>query len=103
MYILVLPILGVAAGVSIPITYLHRYLERRRETQFTREMKDIGRWILWGDAVSQDTGRGTFIEEYPSIKGPYRLWWTSEDISCVSPYPCCFQELPWEFEDDGFF
>jgi hypothetical protein len=104
--IFVLPVmlvLLIAAGVSIPIAAVARHLSQRREARFTKEMKAVGRWIWWGGAGVQVTGRGTFIEEYRLGKEPYRLWWTSEDIAEISPRQCCFEEMPWEFEDDGFF
>lgn len=40
------------------------------------------------------------MEEYISIKGPYRLWVTSENLAEASPFPCCFEELPWF--DEGY-
>ena len=101
--LLMIPVLIVAAGVSIPVTLVGRYFTRRREAQFGVEMKLVGRWISWDEASSRVADGGTFIEEYLSFKGPYRLWWTSEDISKTSPHPCCFQDKPWEFEDGAFF
>jgi hypothetical protein len=29
-----------------------------------------------------------------SLKGPVRLWWTSDDVPAVSPHPCLFEEAP---------
>lgn len=98
-----IPVLLIAAGVSIPVSLVIRYFTRRREARFTTEMKAVGRWISWDETSSLVTDHGKFIEEYLAYKGPYRLWWTSEDISKLSPYPCCFEEMPFEFDDGGFF
>src|SRR6202022_2694008 len=45
------------------------------------EMKAADRLISWSEARSQvDSGRGTFIGESLPGNGPWRLWWTSEEI-----------------------
>ena len=35
---------------------------------------------------AEATGAGTAIGEYLSTKGPFRLWWTSEDVPATSPH-----------------
>src|ERR1700733_9146153 len=68
-------------------------------------MKSVGRLVPWIEAPSQgECGGGSFIGEQLTHKGPYRLWWTSEDISQLSPHPCCFEEYPdfWDPEHGRF-
>lgn len=103
--ILAVPVLFVAAGVSIPVTLVREWRARRREERFAAQMRKIGRSISWAEARSEvERGHGTFIGEYLSLKGPYRLWWTSDDVSVSSPHKCCFDEIPWgETESSDFF
>ena len=87
-----IPVLAVAAAVSIPVAGISLFFKRRGKTRFAARMKDAGRWISWAEAHSEvEQGRGTFIEETLSLKGPFRLWWTPEDIPAASPYPCRFE------------
>ena len=37
------------------------------------------------------------------MQGPYRLWWTSEAISELSPHLCCYEELPFGLKDYASF
>ena len=87
--ILAVPVLFVAAGVSIPVTLVREWRARRREERFAAQMRKIGRSISWAEARSEvERGHGTFIGEYLSLKGPYRLWWTSVYVSVSSPHKC---------------
>lgn len=50
-------------------------------------MKKAGRLMEWQEFKQVEaSGGGTAIGEYLSINGPFRLWWTPEDISRTSPY-----------------
>lgn len=92
--ILALPFLLTAAGLSIPVTVVQRHLERRRERRIRAELEVVGRWKPWLDATSEvGCGRGTIIEESLSFKGPCRLWWTSEDLPLIAPFPCYLRRL----------
>lgn len=100
--LLMIPVLGVAAAASIPVAGISRFIKRRGETRFAAQMKDARRWISWAEAHSEvERGRGTFIEENLSFKGPFRLWWTPEDIPAASPYPCSFEALADGFLEPG--
>jgi hypothetical protein len=102
--ILAIPVLFIAAAVSIPVSALHRSTERRRESRVAERLRQAGRTIRWADVLSEmNQNRGSLIEEYGSPKGPYRLWFTPENIVELSPHPCCFEELPWSEEDFGEF
>ena len=48
-------------------------------------MKEAGRLMEWQE-FKQVEGTGTPIGEYLSTKGPFRLWWTPDDIGATSPH-----------------
>ena len=102
--VLFVPVLLIAAPLSVPISWIRRYFERRREGRIAIALSGRGRSISWQQAgVEVASGHGTFIGEYLSPKGPFRLWWTPESIAEISPYQCCFEELPWGSEDAATF
>lgn len=82
-----IPLLFIGAAISIPWSYVYKLRRRRDEEKFVEEMNAVGRLMTWDEfqAVTQ-TGRGTVIGEYLSTKGPFRVWWTPEDIPAVSPH-----------------
>jgi hypothetical protein len=50
-------------------------------------MKVADRVMDWAELKSaMGVGKGTVIGEFLSMKGPFRLWWTPEDIPKTSPY-----------------
>ena len=82
-----LPLFLIAGALSIPWTYALKLRQRHREKQFAKQMEPSGRLITWKEFESAiENGRGTAIGESLSMKGPFRLWWTPEDIPVVSPY-----------------
>ena len=81
------PLFFLGAAVSIPWTYIQKSVQRRRERQFTEQMKKAHRLMDWqAFQQAQQNGTGTAIGEYLSTKGPFRLWWTAEDIQALSPH-----------------
>jgi hypothetical protein len=83
------PLLFLAAAVSIPWAYIQRLNQRRQERRFAREMKKAGRLMDWQEfRQTIESGTGTAIGESLSPKGPFRLWWTDEDIPTTSPFKC---------------
>ena len=84
-----LPLLLIAAAISIPWTRIHRLRQHRAEGKFAEQMNTAGRLMKWKDfELAIESGDGTIIGEYLSTKGPFRLWWTPEDIPALSPYRC---------------
>jgi hypothetical protein len=82
-----IPIMFLAAGVSIPWTYIRKSVQRLKERRFMERMKKAGRLMEWQEfkqAIA--SGEGTAIGEYLSIKGPFRIWWTPEAIPRTSPH-----------------
>jgi hypothetical protein len=50
-------------------------------------MEKSGRLMGWQEfRQAIDSGAGTVVGEYLSTKGPFRLWWTAEDIPAISPH-----------------
>lgn len=99
--ILAIPVLLVAAAFSMPLSAFHRSAEQRRESRIVDALRQSGRTICWADALCQvNLNRGSFIEEYGSLKGPYRLWFTPENLDASSPHPCNFEEFPWTDDDE---
>jgi len=84
-----LPLLFIAAAVSIPWSMIRRVVVRRRERRFSEQMAALGRTTPWEDFDrSLNEKRGTSIGEYLSWKGPCRLWWTPDDLPNLSPHKC---------------
>jgi hypothetical protein len=86
--ILLVPILMMAAVVSIPYAWARRTLVKRKELRFKRRMKSMARLKTWNDVESCLADKtATFVVESLSMKGPSRLWWTPDRISEISPFP----------------
>jgi hypothetical protein len=84
-----LPLFLIAGALSIPWTYVLRLRQRRQERQFATLMESSGRIMTWKEfETAIENGQGTAIGEFLSMKGPFRLWWTREDIPAVSPHSC---------------
>jgi hypothetical protein len=84
-----LPLLFIAWAVSIPWSSLRRVVVRRRERRFSQQMSAAGRTMAWEDFEGAlNEKRGTAVGEYLSLKGPFRLWWTPDDIPLLSPHKC---------------
>jgi hypothetical protein len=89
LFPIVVPALLIGAAISIPWTQIMRVKQRRDEARFAKQMKVAGRIMGWAELKSAiGEGKGTVIGEYLSMKGPFRLWWTPEDIPRTSPYAC---------------
>ncbi len=99
--LLLIPVLFIGAAISIPWVYIQRRVRRRREKRFTEEMQAVGRHMTWKELeLAIANNQGTIIGEYLSSKGPFRLWWTEEDIPAVSPYKCDRKEHVAWFEPE---
>jgi hypothetical protein len=86
--VLLLPLLLVGGVLSIPYTIVWRIVKSRRERRFANSMKADGRVIDWEHFIAEiNAGHGTLIVERFSFKGPIRMWWTSEDVYEICPYP----------------
>ena len=51
-------------------------------------------------------GEGTAIDEAATAEGPWRIWWTAEDVRLESPYPAAAGEwvmVAWESQWFPFF
>jgi hypothetical protein len=95
------PLLYTGAAVSIPVKYVRRRIVQRSERRFKEQMTASGRYVALAEArASLIRGEGTLIGEYVTAKGPFRLWWTPENIVTISPFPCCVEERPWCCEQD---
>ena len=81
------PLLFLAAAISIPWTYIHKLKQRRQERKFADQMKEARRLMNWEEfRQAIENGEGTVIGEHLSTKGPFRLWWTPEDVPATSPH-----------------
>jgi hypothetical protein len=81
------PLLFLAAAMSIPWTYIHKLKQRRQERKFVEQMKKASRLMSWEEfKQATGNGEGTAIGEYLSTKGPFRIWWTPEDVPATSPH-----------------
>jgi hypothetical protein len=85
--LLFLPALFILAGLSIPLGLLTIPFYRRRERAFRNRIRKLNRLMDWSDfkqVVAE--GRGTAIVERYSIHGPFRWWWTSDDVYEMCPF-----------------
>ncbi len=81
------PLLFLAAAISIPWTHIQKLNQRRKERGFAGDMKKADRLMDWQEfSQAMQSGAGTVIGEYLSTKGPFRLWWTPDDIPATSPH-----------------
>ena len=106
LFPIVVPALLIGAAISIPLAQIMRVKQRRDEARFANQMKVAGRFMDWAELKSaMGAGKGTVIGEYRSMKGPFRLWWTPEDIPKTSPYACGKEaSKEWtEMESQKFF
>ena len=104
--LLFVPLLLIAAAISLPFAYLMRFLQRRSERRFAGAMLASNRAMTWEDfEAANRENRGTAIGEALSRKGPFRLWWTPDDVPAVCPHkpdrPRNF--AVWEAEFAPFF
>jgi hypothetical protein len=82
------PVLAIAAVLSIPVAFVASTVQKKREQSFKKQMKATGRTMERRDfeQVLQE-GRGTVIVESHSHKGPFRWWWTVENLYDICPFP----------------
>lgn len=81
------PVLFAGACLAIPYTVGVRWLRSRGEYKLRLLMKSRGRLMIWAEFVRMMRERGgTCIEEKFSPKGPWRFWWTPEDVQSESPH-----------------
>jgi hypothetical protein len=86
--VLLLPFLLVGAVLSIPFFIVAGCVQKRDERKLQAEMKVLGRVMAWSDFIlALDEARGTAIVERHSLNGPVYLWWTSENVYDLCPYP----------------
>ncbi|MGH9563247.1 MAG: hypothetical protein ACRD3S_17470 [Terracidiphilus sp.] len=82
-----IPVLLVGACFAIPYTVVARWLRSGGEHKLLLLMKSQGRLISWPEFVRTMRERGgTCIEEKFSPKGPWRFWWTPDDVQRESPH-----------------
>jgi hypothetical protein len=75
------PHLFILAGLAIPYFLVAAPLQRLRERAFRSRMKARNRIMPWPDfRLAVDEARGTLIVEQYSLKGPFRWWWTPDDL-----------------------
>jgi hypothetical protein len=83
------PLLLLVVAIGIPVSHVLRWKQRIDERKFIDKMKTARRCMKWNDFKQAiEKNEGTAIGEYLSMKGPFRLWWTPEDIPTTSPYRC---------------
>jgi hypothetical protein len=83
------PLLLLAAAIGIPVSHFLLWKQCIDERKFIAKMKSARRFMKWDDfKQAMERNEGTAIGEYLSMKGPFRLWWTPENIPTTSPYRC---------------
>lgn len=80
--VLVAGMVGIVAFILL-ILVMWPFLSMKqiqKERRFRRDMKSQGRLATLNDLRRRlDRGEGTLIEEW-GAKGPYRIWWTEDDL-----------------------
>lgn len=80
-----LPLMVVAAGLSIPYGYAKRISDERKARCFEERMKSANRLLSFEEFERKlRSNEGTYISEYRA-KGPHRFWWTSDNLYKMSP------------------
>jgi hypothetical protein len=81
------PLLLLAAAIGIPVSHVLRWKQGTVERKFIDKMKRARRFMKWNDFKQAiEKNEGTAIGESLSMKGPFRPWWTTENILATSPY-----------------
>jgi hypothetical protein len=80
------PLLLLAAAIGVPVSHVLRWKQGIDERKFIDKMKRARRFMKWNDFKQAiEKNEGTAIGESLSMKGPFRLWWTTENILATSP------------------
>jgi len=80
--------LAVLAALSIPYVIVAAPIYKWREKTFRNRMRARGRLVSWEEfRKSVDDDRGSLIVEQHSFKGPFRWWWTAENVYRECPLP----------------
>lgn len=83
---IMLVVLFAAAALSIPIGAMQAWKSNRREKAYREQLRQSGRYLDWRDVESRiDDGKGTLVIERFLPKGPFRQWWTEEDLIGKAP------------------
>lgn len=82
------PLLAIAALLSLPIGALVAWREKHKRRLLTDAMTAKNRVMQWPEFVQVlQEKRGTLIVEGDPRKGP-NFWWTAENVHSLSPSPC---------------
>jgi hypothetical protein len=86
--LVLVPLLLLAAGISIPYSLAAGQIRLRRQIAFQAKLKARNRTMEWSDFVDAlNEHRGTVIEERFSLKSFDRSWWTPDNLYAESLYP----------------
>jgi hypothetical protein len=78
----------VLAVASVPVEFVCRLRQHRREKQLRPRLTAAGRVMAWSEVEAKlRAGEGTLIIEHRGPKGPIREWWTADDVGAASPIP----------------
>jgi hypothetical protein len=81
------PVFLIVGALSIPWTSIRKSVKSRQERRFAEQMRKVGRVMEWSEFKrAESIASGTVIGEWLSIKGPFRLWWTPDDIPKITPH-----------------
>jgi hypothetical protein len=79
--VIFIPLLFLAAGLSIPYTKYRQLQIRRRERRFAEQMRLAGRVIDGADCIPRLVrGEGTLILESMGYKKETHWWWTPDEV-----------------------
>jgi hypothetical protein len=102
--LLFLPVLFLLAICSVPVTFVAAYFQRRRERAFFLEMSARNRVVSSTEFQrAAEELRGTVIEEWYSVSGPVRWWWTPENLYDESPEPIADSMVHSRFDESNRF
>jgi hypothetical protein len=92
LFILLLLVGVVIAGVLIPVDFVYRYVYHLRQQRLDKQLRSrlvaTGRFLEWSEVEAKlQKGEGTLIVEHCAPKGPIREWWTADDLIAASPVP----------------
>jgi hypothetical protein len=86
--LLLVPLMFLAAAISIPYGVVANALYEKRARHFARKMAEKRRSIASDQLLNIEAKNGTIIWEWKSqFKGPTRVWWTADNLLQNSPFP----------------
>ncbi len=99
--LLAVPLALISGALSIPYGLVFNIVQNRKERRLQKDLRKAGRGMGWPEFIqAAAAGRGTVIIEMYFPKGPWRLWWTQDDVCALCPFPIPYTREIGDLGDD---